>query len=44
MKYIFKSERLGFRNFVDDDITPFAKLCADPEVMEFFPATLSLDW
>ena len=41
--HIFKSKRLGFRNFTDADIPPFAKLCANPEVMEFFPATLNLE-
>ena len=43
MEYIFTSQRLGFRDWVDQDIEPFAKLCADPEVMEFFPSTLTLD-
>jgi RimJ/RimL family protein N-acetyltransferase len=39
--YIFKSERLGFRNWRKDDISEFAELNADIEVMEHFPKTLS---
>ena len=35
--YYFTSERLGFRNWTDDDTEPFAALNADPRVMEFFP-------
>jgi len=41
-KYLFKSERLGFRNWLDDDLMPFAEICADPEVMAHFPKTLSV--
>lgn len=37
----FRSKRLGFRLWSDQDITPFVRLNADPEVMEFFPSTLS---
>lgn len=40
--YIFQSERLGFRHWVNDDIVPFAEMCNDPFVMEFFPKRLSL--
>lgn len=40
-KYIFKSERLGFRNWIDADIDKFAELNVDEEVMEYFPSTLS---
>jgi RimJ/RimL family protein N-acetyltransferase len=39
--YIFKSERLGFRNWNADDLTEFAKLNADEGVMEHFPKTLT---
>jgi RimJ/RimL family protein N-acetyltransferase len=38
-KYLFKSERLGFRNWLDSDKKSFAKMNADPKVMEFFPST-----
>lgn len=41
-KYIIKTERLGLRNWIESDITPFAKMCSDPMVMEQFPSTLSL--
>jgi len=40
-KYIFKSERLGFRNWEDGDFEEFAQLNADEDVMEHFPNTLS---
>jgi RimJ/RimL family protein N-acetyltransferase len=35
--YIFKSERLGFRNWLPSDVEPMSGINADPEVMEFFP-------
>ena len=38
-KYIFKSERLGFRLWEDKDITPFTQINLDEDVMEFFPKT-----
>ena len=40
-KYLFKSTRLGFRNWTDKDAVEFAKLNADEAVMEHFPKTLS---
>jgi len=40
-KYIFKSERLGFRTWTNDDLEEFAKLNADEEVMKHFPKVLS---
>ena len=33
--------RLLLRHWRDDDLTPFAALNADPEVMRYFPATLT---
>lgn len=39
MVYLFTSERLGFRNWLDDDITSFAAMNADERVMEHFPST-----
>ena len=39
--YIFRSERLGFRNWTDKDLADFAKINADLEVMEHFPKSLS---
>lgn len=39
--YLFESERLGFRRWKASDREPFATLNANPDVMEFFPKTLS---
>jgi RimJ/RimL family protein N-acetyltransferase len=36
--YLFQSERLGFRNWLEPDIEKMAEINADPVVMEFFPA------
>jgi RimJ/RimL family protein N-acetyltransferase len=38
-KYIFKSERLGFRNWIESDLSKMAAINSDPEVMKFFPNT-----
>ena len=35
--------RLVLRQWRDDDLEPFARLNADPEVMRFFPAPLARD-
>ncbi len=40
-KYIFKSKRLGFRNWTDGDLEAFSNLNSDAEVMEHFPEILS---
>jgi len=40
-KYIFKLERLGFRNWTNEDLEEFEKLNSDKEVMEHFPKKLS---
>ena len=40
-KYIFKSERLGFRNWSTNDLIEFAKMNSDIDVMEHFPKTLN---
>ncbi len=40
-KYIFKSERLGFRNWRKDDLPEFSEINADSEVMEHFPNPLT---
>jgi RimJ/RimL family protein N-acetyltransferase len=37
--YLFTSERLGFRNWRDEDIALMCAINADPDVMEFFPST-----
>lgn len=41
--YLFTSERLGFRNWIADDIPAMAALNADPDVMEFFPSTQTME-
>jgi len=38
-----ETERLFLRAWEDTDIAPFAKICADPEVMRHFPERLSRD-
>ncbi len=40
---MFETKRLILREWKDEDIAPFAAMNQDPKVMEFFPATLSLD-
>lgn len=42
-KYLFTSERLGFRNWNDSDIEKMAAINNDPDVMEFFPALFTRD-
>jgi RimJ/RimL family protein N-acetyltransferase len=37
--YLFKSDRLGFRNWNAGDVEKLAAINADKEVMEFFPST-----
>lgn len=39
--YVFTSDRLGFRNWYDQDLADFTTLNSDPSVMEHFPKTLS---
>ncbi len=41
--YIIETERLGLRNWTQKDIAPFAEMCADTAVMQYFPSTLSHD-
>ncbi|GLB53660.1 N-acetyltransferase [Neptunitalea chrysea] len=41
-KYLFTSERLGFRNWEKDDLDEFASLNADKEVMKHFPNILTI--
>ena len=40
-EYLFKSERLGFRNWTEKDLTEFSKINADMAVMEHFPKSLT---
>lgn len=39
----YETERLILRTWRDSDIKPFVELCADKEVMEFFPNVLSYE-
>ncbi|WP_026706370.1 GNAT family N-acetyltransferase [Flavobacterium soli] len=41
--YIFTSERLGFRNWIESDIGKMVIINQNPNVMEFFPSILSLE-
>lgn len=36
--YLFTSERLGFRNWIESDIPLIADINSNPNVMEFFPS------
>lgn len=40
-KYEFESERLGFRQWIDEDRIPFAKMNANQEVMKYFTKQLT---
>jgi len=42
-KYIFQSERLGFRNWTVEDLHPFSQMNMDKDVMEFFPNKLTFN-
>ncbi|WP_338792085.1 GNAT family N-acetyltransferase [Bernardetia sp. MNP-M8] len=42
-KYIFKSQRLGFRNWKDCDTENLFALNSDKDIMEFFPYLPSLE-
>jgi ribosomal-protein-alanine N-acetyltransferase len=35
--FLLETERLLLRPWKDEDLDPFADMCADPEVMRFFP-------
>ncbi len=37
-RYIFQSERLGFRNWIPEDLEPMTTINSDPVVMEYFPS------
>jgi len=41
MKYIFESDRLGFREWTEADKAPFGKMNANEEVMKFFPKLMT---
>ncbi|MEM6800048.1 MAG: GNAT family N-acetyltransferase [Bacteroidota bacterium] len=39
--YILKTERLGLRTWRENDLESLARMNADPEVMRYFPSTLT---
>lgn len=41
--YIFKSQRLGFRNWCDNDLKPLFEINSNKEVMRYFPAVKTLE-
>lgn len=43
LNYLFHSERLGFRAWLKNDIEPLFNICADEQVMKYFPAVLNRD-
>ena len=40
--YLFTSDRLGFRDWIPEDLPQMASINADPEVMKYFPAVQDL--
>lgn len=40
-KYLFTSDRIGFRTWLDSDIEVFHEINENPKVMQYFPRTLS---
>jgi len=42
-KYIFTSERLGFRNWSIEDLSEFSKMNSDVQVMEHFPEVMNIE-
>ena len=43
--YLIKTERLGLRNWLASDTTPFVTMGQDPKVMQYFPELLTeKDW
>lgn len=43
-KYLFTSQRLGFRNWHQSDVPKMYEISADPEVMRYFPKVQSLEY
>jgi RimJ/RimL family protein N-acetyltransferase len=42
-KYLFRSQRLGFRLWKPEDLGPLHAMCSDSEVMRYFPKVYSLE-
>jgi RimJ/RimL family protein N-acetyltransferase len=43
MEYIFRSKRLGFRNWMQSDLALMAEINTNPQAMAFFPSIQSYD-
>nr|WP_199081214.1 GNAT family N-acetyltransferase [Pedobacter sp. ASV19] len=43
INYLFQSARLGFREWTDADLIPFAEMNANSEVMRYFPSVRTLE-
>lgn len=43
MPYLFQSNRIGFRNWLESDIDHMAAISADEEVMRYFPAVATYE-
>lgn len=39
----YRTARLFMRRWRPDDLDPFSEMCADPEVMRYFPSTMTRD-
>ncbi|HAZ26869.1 MAG TPA: N-acetyltransferase, partial [Algoriphagus sp.] len=42
-KYIFQSERLGFRTWSESDLEAIFQIDSDPEIMYFFEKPFTLE-
>lgn len=42
-QFILETDRVGLRKFLESDLQAFASINGDPDVMEFFPSTMSAD-
>ncbi|WP_432667425.1 GNAT family N-acetyltransferase [Wukongibacter baidiensis] len=43
MEYIMRTSRLGLRRWKESDLEPFAEMNMNPEVMKYFPSTLTVE-
>ena len=41
--YTIETSRIGLRSWKESDLTPFARINADPKVMRYFPSVLTED-
>ena len=40
---MYRTERLTMREWNSSDIEPFSQMCADPDVMRYFPSVMTFD-